>query len=191
MNKNEAKRTLLRLFVSVFFCLAGFFSVQIRADDAFVVEEQAVIGGEEAEAAPPATGPVQTPKMPREATGKAGAPAKKSRMDKKAEKEPESKEEPVSVSGNAVSENTVSQNKVSPPFRTPVRKQKTKPEENGADKKKEIKTGEQTAAEKEKQEERAQLPAPWWLLGVGVVFFLCGCTRVARRAAKRKKNIIV
>lgn len=192
MRRNEAKRKLLRLFVPLVFCLVGAFSVQSRAEDAFVVEEKAVIGGEEsAEPAPPVAEPVQRPEVSKEPIEKKTAPPKKIKADKITEQETERIEEsnPVSVSKNAVSENTVSQNSVSLPFQTPVRKQVSKPEKKAVNKE-EIKFREQILPEEPEPEEVQKQSVPGWIFGLGVVFFLCGCIRVVRRIGNRK-NIIV
>ncbi|MBO5241080.1 MAG: hypothetical protein J6B19_00260 [Lachnospiraceae bacterium] len=179
MRRNEAKRKLLRLFVPLVFCLVGAFSVQSRAEDAFVVEEKAVIGGEEsAEPAPP----VQRPEVSKEPIEKKTAPPKKIKADKITEQETERIEEsnPVSVSKNAVSENTVSQNSVSLPFQIPVRKQVSKPEKKAVNKD-EIKFREQILPEEPEPEEVQKQSVPGWIFVLGVVFFLCGCIRVVRR----------
>lgn len=192
MRRNEAKRKLLRLFVPLVFCLIGAFSVQSRAEDAFVVEEKAIIGGEESgEPAPPVAGQVQRPEVSKEPIEKKTAPPKKIKADKITEQETERIEEsnPVSVSKNAVSENTVSENRVSLPFQTPVRKQVSKPEKKAVNKD-EIKFREQILPKEPEPEEVPKQSVPGWIFGLGVVFFLCGCIRVVRRVGNRK-NIIV
>lgn len=189
MNKNEAKRKLLRLFVPVVFCMIGVFSVQTRAEDAFVVEEEAVIGGESVqEMTPSVAEPVQRPAAPEE---KKAAMPKKSKASKKIENESETggAQAPVSVS-----ENVVSQNSVSTPFRIPERKQETRSKEEDADRQKEMQSREHAIPEEKhaspKETEAEVLPVqepPWWLLGVGGVFFLGGCARIAWRVVGRNR----
>ena len=188
MNKNEAKRKLLRLFVPLVFCFIGAFSVQSRAEDAFVVEEEVIIGGEErsADATPPVTTPVQRPEVSKEPAEKKTAAPKRSKTGKETEQETERSEESnsVSVSENEVSENTVSQNSMSPPFRTPVRKQITKQEKKAVNKDG-IKPREQILSEEPEPEAVSKQSVLWCVFGMGVVFFLCGCIRVLRRVGNR------
>lgn len=198
MRRNEAKRKLLRLFVPLVFCLIGAFSVQSRAEDAFVVEEEVIIGGEERSAdatppvaGPPVTTPVQRPEVSKEPAEKKTTAPKRSKTGKETEPETERSEESnsVSVSENEVSENTVSQNSMSPPFRTPVRKQITKQEKKAVNKDG-IKPREQILSEEPEPEAVSKQSVLWCIFGMGVVFFLCGCIRVLRRVGNRK-NIIV
>lgn len=192
MRRNEAKRKLLRLLVPVF-CLIGAFSVQSRAEDAFVVEEEVIIGGEErsADATPPVTTPVQRPEVSKEPAEKKTTAPKRSKTGKETEQETERSEESnsVSVSENEVSENTVSQNSMSPPFRTPVRKQITKQEKKAVNKDG-LKPREQILSEEPEPEAVSKQSVLWWIFGMGVVFFLCGCIRVLRRVENRKSIIV-
>ena len=188
MRRNEAKRTLLRLFVPVVFCIIGLFSVQTLAEDAFVVEEEAIIGGEPVqEDAAPVIPESQRPEVSLPAIEKKPAPPKKTK-EQEIVKEPAPEPDPVPIS-----ENSVSYNHAKPLFRVPKQKKEAKlPKKKEVlderDEKKETEFGQKTIPKEPETEKVPEQRMSWCLLGLGGGFFLGGCVRVVQRVKKGKKN---
>lgn len=186
--KKETKKRCLCLFGLVVLCLSGVFCAQIKAEDAFVVEEEAVIGGdaaqEEAQPITPVIAPSEVPEV---------SPPADTKVSKKPKKA-EGIEKPVIVSRNSISENSVSQNMIaknSPPpvFQVPVRKQVENQPKNQPEKSilNQTEPGE-TEELLQRELPQPQRKNPWWLLVISAVFFMGGCARLAWKRRDCRKN---
>lgn len=173
--KNKIRKSV---FVGVF--LITLCSSVAKADDAFVVEEEAVIRTQEpvTEVAPPA--PVQTPPIPVEEIQK--EPQKREQWEepeKQEEKEiPEETEE-----GEA---QTISQNAVAPVFQVPVRRKiiTRKKEPSKDEDQTELQEPEVTpelSQEQEEGNEQSQKSVPVWPLAVSGIFLLAGIAGIVHR----------
>ena len=190
--KKETKKRCLCLLALAVLCLSGVFCVQIKAEDAFVVEEEAIIGGDAWQGATPEVAPESPqPEHPAEEQDKheVSAPVSSAitKNSKKAESgdsaKKKSEQEAVTVSPDSISENSVSQNKIvkssaSPIFRVPDGKQNAFGETEDS-----LRT--------EVPQTQLQKKNPWWLLVISAAFFLAGCARLVwRRRERRKKDVL-
>lgn len=175
--KNKIGKSVFVWLFSVTVCSSMLFFVQTTAKDAFVVEEEVIIGTQEqTEIASPVSVP---PSVPVEEGTKETA------------KQEIKKKEPENISEKAAEESeTVSQNSSAPIFQVPVRretiKQKPVPVIVEEEPEKEIvpeeleSIGEQSEPVEEPMKEPAR-KSSWWLLAVGGVFFLSGIARILHR----------
>ncbi len=176
--------------VFVWLCLVTIFMpwsflTEMKADDAFVVEEEAVIGGEEADMTLPQV-QVQTPpqpELPEEAEKPIVKTTKKGEFSSKATQTDEQTEKPE----------TISQNSQAPIFQVPVRrKNEDKNGETIQGEMEDMTFGESVAEEtktleNEEPVQRTEPVAaskhegPLWLLLVGGVFLIAGIIRILYR----------
>ena len=195
--KKETKKRCLCLFGLVVLCLSGVFRVQIKAEDAFVVEEQAIIGGDAWQGETQPVDPFFSPAV---------APTEEQKKYEKAaptlSEIPETEEATVSservrknsVSENSISENSVSQNmiaKSSPPpvFQVPDLKQTEKKMKSQPEKFMRNQTAsEETQESLQREISQPHRKNPWWLLVISAVFFLGGCARLVWKCRDCRGN---
>ena len=173
--KNKIRKSV---FVGVL--LITLCSSVAKADDAFVVEEEAVIRTQEpvTEVTPPA--PVQTPPAPVEEVSE--------ESDKRELwKEPERQEKKV-VREKVEEEEaeTISQNTVEPVFQVPVRRKTItgKKKSSEVEEPTEIQEPElspELPPEQESENEKSQKSAPVWPLAVSGIFILAGIAGIVYR----------
>ena len=171
--KNKIGKSVL-----VCLCLLMLYSSSVKADDAFVVEEEAVIGTQEsvAESAPAESAPavsVQQPVVPKE------VPTEPAKQEKTiVRKEPGKQQE------------TISQNTPTPSFYVPVRRKTagagtiiTKREESDAVPKlpSEPKQEETEELPEEEKSQPQQKEVSWWLPIISSFFLLSGIARIVYR----------
>lgn len=159
-----------------------------KAEDAFVVEEKAVIGGESAEENAGEAVPPSQPQIPVEEPGKqseekAEEPkvTKQTAAEEVKEEPPgEQAKEPETVSQNSLE--TVSRNSFEPSFQIPVRRRDEKqPETDDADEAPpatEIALPQEQAAS---EADATQKKEPVWMLWGAGVFLLAGIAGILRR----------
>ena len=185
----KKKTTEVLLCVSLAVCLWGCFCMQINADDAFIVEEEAFIGGEslqerESGVAPPAHTSETSVHIPEASMPEAAEPlGKKGQVEEAAGLQEADTEQEEQV--------TVSRNSSASAFKIPAQRseiQKQISEEKG----KELQPPEGVYTAGSEKERGPEASAPekknsWWLLASGGIFFLGGCVRVIYRIKNRKK----
>lgn len=184
--KNKKTEILLVWLWAVTLCLLPLFCREVKADDAFIVEEKAIIGGESLgedpsqRAAQPSAGQEQ--------------PLAQSQPPAEQEKPPAQSQPPslkTTQDATSAAPPTLSQNSPASAFQVPVRRS-DKYEEIAAE------AGQGTSAEGEPKQQPAQEPdggtgeetgaktePPSWLLVAGGVFLLGGCARILWRIKKR------
>lgn len=196
----KKKTRIVVLCAGVALCMSVSWRTHVRADNAFVVEEEAIIGGESlqegqgqteapVQVPPPA---VQEPIVEQKHVGD-GSKSRAMKEKKAEETEEETTEEASKVekeneTGTAAS---VSQNTGAPVFRVPIHKSETEvPEEkieerdlqqpNEEEAQEEILHTSEPHSESVTETENPSASRnqnPWWVLTVGGVFFLGGCVR--------------
>ncbi len=181
----KKKTATVLLCAGLAICLSGYFCAQVKADDAFIVEEEVFIGGESLQEEGQVALPVQMPEVPPPAVH-----------------EPTARQEqlkPVEESGTQkemapVSQNSISQNHLAPVFRVPVRRNEA--EVSAREEEKSLQSPESEEKEVQLPEEvhtsEPEIPSspaehdPWWMIAAGGIFFLGGCARLVWRVRGRK-----
>ncbi len=158
--------------VLVCLCLFMMYSSSARADDAFVVEEEAVIGTQESVTESLPVVPVQQPVAVKE----------ESKEQKPVAVKEESKEQKTVRKEEEKQEETISQNTPVPAFQVPARRQQTKVEEEPGQE-----AQQETPSEAVAEEQQEDMPRPrqkevsWWFPVISGFFLLFGIVRIVHR----------
>ncbi|MBQ8527300.1 MAG: hypothetical protein IJ429_02385 [Lachnospiraceae bacterium] len=192
MKKQKTEKAVV-LFCLITVCFLSPFLREIKAEDAFIVEEEAIIGGESTGESAPAPAPdsvfpIPVPVLPTPAPLVSTPPQKDiSQEVMPQEVLPQKGDSRSKGSEKQDNDGTISQNSTVPVFRIPVKRPDA--EKDVAQDVREIKTEQrperETAA---KTEEKPQEDNPWWLLAAGGIFFLGGCIRILWRAGGRASH---
>ena len=181
----KKKTAVVVLCVCFVLCMSVSMQVQGKAEDAFVVEEEVIIGGED-----PQESKIHS--IPAVLSNEISEPEKNA-SELKEEKEAPQKKNSKRQEEDQEQETTVSTNSVASVFRVPVRRQQTKQKKQDMN--------EQEAEEQEVQEhgmtEELSTPIPeqepgekeensWWMLIIAGFFCLGGCISVFLRWKGRK-----
>ena len=182
----KKKSAFVLLCVCFCLCIFSIMGIQGKAEDAFIVEEEVIIGGEDSPggneqgipAALPSGGTVP------EKTGSDVEVEKSVRPKKSAKQEKVMKE-------NEEQETTISVNSVPPVFQVPVRRQQaeqikqvTKAEETEGHKAEEEGITEEPVSLLAEQEVGGKNKNTWWMLVAAGVFLLGGYIRIFIRGGK-------
>ena len=178
----KKKTTFVLLCVCFCLCISDAMWIQGKAEDAFIVEEEVIIGGETSpggkeQSIPsvlPSGGANPEPPVSDVGVEKPVRP-KKSIKQETVMEEKEEQETPISI------------NSVPPVFRVPVRRQ----QELKAEVKEEQEVEEQEVAEvsvvtSPEQAPKEKTENPWWMLVIAGVFCLGGCISVFLQRKNRK-----
>ena len=184
----KKKTVFVLLCVCFCLCMSGIMGIQGKAEDAFIVEEEVIIGGENSPGGKEQSIP---PALPNEA-----AVPEKTVLDLEVESpvqpEKSTKKENV-IKENEGQEMPVSVNSVPPVFQVPVRrrqseqvKQVTDAEESEGHKVEEDSITEEPVSLQVEQEAEGKNKNPWWMLGLAGVFCFGGYISVFLQRKNRK-----
>lgn len=184
----KKKSAFVLLCVCFCLCIFGIMGIQGKAEDAFIVEEEVIIGGEDSPGGKEQGVPAALPSggtVPEKTFS--GVEVEKSVRPKKSAKQENVMKE------NEEQETTISINSVPPVFQVPVRRQQaeqvkqvTVAEETEGDKVEEDSIKEEPVSPQVEQEAEEKNKNPWWMLVLAGVFCFGGYISVFLRGKSRK-----
>lgn len=183
----KKKTATVLLCAGLAICLSGYFCAQIKADDAFIVEEEVFIGGESLQEGDGQVSlPVQMPEVP---------PPTVQETTTRQEQVKPVEESGTKTEKTPVSQNSISQNHLAPVFQVPVRRSEAEVSAREQEEKslqppefeeKEVQPPEEVHTSESEIPPSPAERDPWWMIAVGGIFFLGGCARLVWRVRGRK-----